>query len=668
MRLMDKAEAKKRISELTSEINRHDKLYYEKSRPVISDKAYDKLFQELKNLETKFPDLVDKNSPTQKVSGRATRGFNKVRHKVPLLSLDTLSSEKDILAFATRVKKELGQNDVEYICEYKFDGVSVCLVYKDGLLVQGGTRGDGFVGEDITQNLNTIKALPKKLMGTTIPKELHVRGEVLFFLQDFFELNKKLVEKNTEPFANPRNAASGALRQLDVSITADRPLHCFCYDILSHSDDFSVNKQTQVLAALKGFGFAVGDLHHLCHSATDILNLRNDCEKKRDNLPFEIDGLVVKINSLSDQTLLGIKARSPRFAFASKFAAREGASVVEDVAWQVGRTGVLTPVAILRPVEISGVTVARATLHNFDFVREKDVRVGDTVSVARAGDVIPAIVHVEKSKRGKNSLAVLPPRNCPVCGSVITKENVYFICPNHSGCLAQIKWTIVHFGAKRALNIAGLGEETVDLLLEKKLIRDAADLFSIKREDLLGLEGFKDKKAQNLIDAIAACKQRPIEKLLFALGLPDVGEQTAKILMQHFKTFDNLMRADAAQLQQINGVGPEIATSILSFFADKQNKTLVERLQKAQLLQKKYEGAKESAKLSGLTFVLTGELKNFTREEMKTRLETLGAKVANVVSKKTSYVIAGIEPGSKLTKAKGLGVKILNEDEAAELL
>jgi len=664
---MSEKQIKSKIAELVSEINKHDDLYYQKSKPQISDAKYDKLFSELKELEEAHPTFIQNNSPTQKVSGKVSDGFKKLKHRTSLLSLDSLFTKDEVIQFDKRIKKELGTDKVEYACEFKFDGVSVSLIYENGVFVRGGTRGDGETGEDITNNLKTISNLPLKLKTNKPPKELHLRGEVLFELKDFLNFNKKLVENNSMSFANPRNAASGSLRMLDSSVTAERPLKVYCYDILYHSEDLRVEKQSEATKAIKNFGFTVGDFHPICDSIDKIDKLRNEYQEKRDNLPYEIDGIVVKLNSIKDQKYLGMKARSPRFAFAYKFESRKEITTVEDVAFQVGRTGAITPVAILRPVDISGVTVSRATLHNFDFVKEKDVRIGDTVKVARAGDVIPAIVSVDESKRIKTAKEISPPSKCPVCKTEAAHDKAFYYCTNHYDCPAQLKWNLVHFGAKRALNIAGLGEETVDLLLKERLIKRSADLFELTKEQLLELEGFKDKKAQNLIDALENCKDMPIEKQVFALGIHDVGEQVAKILMQRFKNISNLQNANAESLQEVDGVGPEIAQSLINYFQNNHNQTLIKRLVRTGMLSKEFEGA-TSDKLNGLTFVLTGELESFSRTELKKQLESQGAKVTGSVSKKTSYVVVGENPGSKYEKAVKLGIKILNENDIKEMI
>lgn len=663
-----KKDISSRIKTLIKEIKKHDELYYIQQKPSISDAEYDQLFKELQKLEKQHPELIHVDSPTQKVSGRVAKGFQKVKHRTPLLSLDSVNTPEDVIQFDKRIKKDLDKEDVSYVCEYKFDGVSVSLIYENGIFVRGGTRGDGQVGEDITRNLNTIQAIPKKLQGKNPPKELHLRGEVLFTLKDFITLNKRLVENGQETFANPRNATSGSLRQLDSTITAKRPLTMFCYTILYHSDDFKYETQMEAIERLRQFGLPVGDFHALCTSVDEIVAYREKYQKERDELPFEIDGLVLKLNSIRDQETLGTKARSPRYAFAYKFESRKEETIVEDIILSVGRTGAITPVAMLRPVDIGGVTVSRATLHNFEFLDELDVRSGDQVKVARAGDVIPAIISVDKSKRKPNVQKIAPPKSCPVCESEVIKEKSYYYCTNTLGCPAQVKASITHYGAKRMLNIEGLGEETVVLLLKENLIENCADLYDLKLENLLELEGFKERKSQNLIAAIQESKSKPIDKQLFALGIHEVGEQTAKLIMGHCGTFERLEAVDEDELQTIDGIGPETAQNVIAFFKNPNNKKLIARLKKAGMFQTEFETVAKDAKLSGLTFVLTGELENHSRSELKEKLESLGAKVTGSVSKKTSYVVVGASPGSKFDKAQKLGVTILNEQEIEALL
>lgn len=665
---MNLTQAKIKARELKKQIRHHDELYYVHQKPEISDAEYDKLFQELKKIERDFPELLTEDSPTQIVSGRAERGFKKIHHKVPLLSLDNLFNADDLKDFDDRVKKELDTKELEYTVEYKYDGVSISLNFENGRFVAGGTRGDGIIGEDITHNLKTIKSLPQTLKGKNVPRELQVRGEVMFLASDFEKLNKELIEAGEEPFANPRNAASGSLRQINSAVTATRPLKLFCYDILYLSEDIPLKTQSEANALIKNWGLPTGPLHVVCCSADEIEAWHKRIASERDDLPFEIDGIVIKVNSLALQRSLGFKARSPRFATAYKFPSRKEFTVLTDVAFQVGRTGVVTPVAILKPVDISGVTVSRATLHNRDYVQTLGVRIGDHVQVARAGDVIPAIIHVDIEKRGLEARPIRFPTCCPVCAATLITDKAYLVCPNSHECPPQIKWTIVHFGSKRALNIVGLGEETVDLLLQNGLIANVADLYRLKAEDLLKLEGFKEKKAENLLSGIQASLEMPVERALFALGIHGVGEQNAKLLLENLGSFAALETATAEDLQTIRGIGPETAASIVEFFKNPRNQKIVAGLKSAGLFRQKYDVKTRGDALLGLTFVLTGELTGFSRDEMKAKIEGQGGKVSGSVSKKTSYVLAGDNAGSKLDKAKELGVKVIGEEEILALM
>jgi len=651
---------KNKMEALREQIRSHDRAYYSENKPTISDAEYDRLFRELKDLEEKHPELITSDSPTQRVSGQAADFLAPFIHRVPMLSLDSLFTADDVTAFDKRIRKEIETN-ISYIVEPKYDGLSIEVVYQDGVFVSAGTRGDGTQGEDVTHNVKTIRNLPLKISGNHIPKELHLRGEVLIPLKGFEKLNARLIQEGDEPFANPRNAASGSLRQLDPSIAASRPLEIFVYDLL-YSDTWAPQSHAEVLEQLQKWELPVGPLSRKVSSAEEILKFHADLNAERDELPYEIDGIVVKLDNLYDRQLLGMKSRSPRWAMALKFESRKEVTIIEDIIIQVGRQGTLTPVALLRPVDVGGVTVSRATLHNLDIVQGLDARVGDEVKVGRAGDVIPEIVSVNVSARKRHLPEFSIPNKCPVCKAEVVREGAYFFCMAGYTCPAQLKWSVIHFASRRAMDIEGLGEETVDALLENKLITHSADLYILTKEQLLILDGFKDKKADNLLQGIEATKNRPLERFVFGLGIRHVGEQIAKILVQHFGNLDTLMHATAEQLNEIHGIGTEIAEGVVSYFSQKSNQALIQLFLDRGLKCELPKIAKKEGPLLGKTFVFTGELSSMSRDEAGQKVEALGAKVTSSVSKKTSYVIVGESPGSKANKAKSLGVTILNEE------
>lgn len=650
-----------KINLLRELIIKHDHAYYFEDSPTISDFEYDKLFRELKKLEEEYPQYLTPDSPTQRVSGKPADFLAPFQHRVPLLSLDSLFEVAEVEAFTQRISKELGAA-AEYIIEPKYDGLSVEVVYINGRFTAAGTRGDGLIGEDVTHNVKTIRNLPLKLEGQDIPAELHLRGEVLIPLKGFEKLNKKLIETGEEPFANPRNAASGSLRQLDSKIAASRPLEIFVYDLLHASDDWKPQSHDEVLSQLKKWGLPVGLLSHKGEQTQHILEFHSSLNAQRDSLPYEIDGVVVKINSLAKRELMGLKSRSPRWAMALKFESRKETTVVEDIIVQVGRQGTITPVALLRPVDVGGVTVSRATLHNLDIVKSLDVRVGDQVRIGRAGDVIPEVVSVNHEFRKKDAPEFLMPEQCPVCQASVVREGAYFFCTAGYTCPAQLKWSIIHFASRRAMDVDTLGEETVDALLKHHIISNAADLYSLTREKLLVLDGFKNRKAEKLIEGISATKKRPLEKFIFALGIRHVGEQNAKVLVQHFGTIDSLMKATNEELLSIHGIGEEIADSVTKYFSQDSNRKLIDQF----LMHLEFEmpsAQKGALPLTGISFVFTGELEAMTRDEAGARAEKWGGKVSSSVSRKTGYVVVGQNPGSKSEKAKELGVKIMNEAE-----
>jgi DNA ligase (NAD+) len=654
---------------LRDEIRRHDYLYYVKAKPEISDSAYDSLFRELSELEREHPEWVTPDSPTQRVGAPPLDSLHKVRHEQAMLSLDSLVDGTDVQAFDQRMKRELGVAAVEYTAEPKFDGLSVELLYEGGRFARGATRGDGTTGEDVTVNLRTIRALPLQLMAhTDYPPRLVVRGEVYMRLDDFQTLNRTMTQLGEEGFANPRNAASGALRQLDSAMTASRPLTLTCYEIMASSGK-GLSTHWEELDALSRWGFPVPLHRRLCAAIGEAIDYHRDTETLRDSLPYEIDGVVIKVNRRDWQERLGYKSRSPRYAIAYKFTPRKEVTKVQDIAVSVGRTGTLTPLALLIPVEVGGVTISRATLHNADEVARKDIRIGDTVRVERAGDVIPAIaerVPVSDEVRGEPFRI---PEHCPVCGSKVAKEGAYYYCTGQSVCPAQLKGAIEHFASKNALNIEGLGKKTVAQLVDAGLVRTLADLYRLTKPDLLRLEGFAERSASLLLDAIERSKRVSLERFLMGLGIRQIGQHIAKVLAREFGSLKRLMEADEGRLLQIAAVGPEIASSLMSYFTEEHNRGVIQDLlDNGFSIEAPPPSAQAGALLAGKTFVFTGGLKDFTREEAAHLVENRGGRVASSVSKKTSFVVAGEEAGSKLEQAAKLGVTVLSEQEFRALV
>ena len=667
---ISREDAKKRIEELRREIRHHDYLYYVLNKPEISDAEYDKLMQELRELEEMYPDLITPDSPTQRVGAPPAEEFKTVKHTKPMLSLDTVLNEEEMRRFDDRVRRELGVEKVEYVVEPKLDGLSVEVIYENGVLTRGSTRGDGINGEDVTENIKTIRSIPLRLREKELkaPARLAVRGEVIMHIKDFEELNKKLIEKGEEPLANPRNAAAGSLRRLDPRETAERPLDAFFYEIMLLEGD-TVKTQWDALQKIKAWGLKVNPHVRKCDGIGDVVRYHVEMGEKRDNLDYEIDGVVVKVNNIEYQDRLGVKARSPRWAVAYKFPPRLEKTQIMDIVVQVGRTGILTPVALLRPVDVSGVTVSRATLHNQDYVDQMDVRIGDFVRIGRAGDVIPEVVEVLKEERTGKEKKFHIPEKCPVCGSKVVREGAYYRCTGGLSCIAQLKRSIQHFASKGAMDIEGLGGKIVDLLVDNGLVRRISDLYNIRKEDLLKLPRFAEKSADNLIKAIEKSKEQPLPRFIYALGIPNVGEHIARVLAENFKSIENLKKAREENLLRIYEIGPEIAESVVSFFSEKRNLEELDRLARAgvkaltEVMEEKKPGI-----LEGKTFVFTGELDSFTREEAKRIVEELGGRAASSVSRKTDYVVVGKNPGSKYEKAKQLGVKIISEDEFKKLI
>lgn len=674
---MDRDEASRRIEELRSEIRRHDYLYYVLDRPEISDSGYDKLFHRLKELESEFPDLVTDDSPTQRVGGEPLDKFSTVEHEAPMLSLDSSEKEETLRRFDERMRKALGDDQVAYVAEPKLDGASLELVYEDGELVRAATRGDGARGEGVTQNVRTVPAVPLRLRGEA-PSLLSIRGEVLMRIEDFETLNKTLLSEDKEPFANPRNAAAGALRQLDSSITASRPLDLYTYDILKldGAPGDPPARHWEVLERLRDWGLKVNELSRQVTTVDEILDLHRDLTERRDELPYEIDGVVIKLDDLAAREELGATSHHPRWAFAYKFPPRREITRVESIFPSVGRTGVVTPVALLRPVELGGVTVSRATLHNREEVARKDIREGDRVRVQRAGDVIPQVIEriEEDRKREKKRDKQGPwkmPATCPSCGTELIERGPFSVCPNSFDCRAQLAGRLIHFGSRHALDIEGLGEESAKLFIEKGLVEHLPDLFDLKSEQLLGLEGFAEKSANNLVEAIERASHVELHRFLYGLGIPEVGATVARDLARHFGTFEAIRNATPEELTEVHGVGERMAEQITAFFAEPKNAEVLDALIERVDLQEPgppEPGEEERKPFEGKTFVFTGGLDRFTRDEAKELVERHGGRATGSVSKKTDWVVAGEDAGSKLAKAESLGVTVLDEKKFLEFL
>lgn len=659
-----------RLAQLRETIRHHDYLYYVKDRPEISDGEYDRLFQELVELEAAHPDLVTPDSPTQRVGAAPLAELGKIQHERPMLSLDSLVNPEDVRSFDLRMKRELGVQAVEYTVEPKFDGLSVELVYDRGRFVRGSTRGDGNTGEDVTANLRTIRSLPLHLQaGADAPAHLAARAEVYMRLDDFQRLNRRMVERSEEPFANPRNAAAGSLRQLDPRITAGRPLVVTCYEIVV-MDKPQPETHWAELDALARWGLPVPAHRRLCDAIDDVMAFHRETEAQRDQLAYEIDGIVVKVNRRDWQERLGAKSRSPRWAVAFKFPPRKEITVVQNIIVSVGRTGTLTPLALLRPVEVGGVTISRATLHNADEVARKDIRVGDTVKVERAGDVIPAIAGRVPVPNETRSEPFTMPDHCPICGSAVAREGAYFYCTGLAVCPAQLRGTIEHFASKQAMNIEGLGKKTVAQLVDRGLVKTLADLYRLTKEQVLTLEGFADRSADLLMASIERSKQVPLARFLMGLGIRQVGRHIANVLAKEFGSLDAIMAADKERLESVKEIGPEISSSLVSFFQEASNRRVIEQLRELGLSIEESAPQRDRSRLplSGQVFVFTGGLEAFGREEAKALVEQLGGTVSSSVGKHTTYVVAGHEAGSKLDRARELGVRILNEDEFKELV
>jgi DNA ligase (NAD+) len=672
-------DAEARVAELRKEIAHHDELYYVHDAPEIPDAEYDKLMNELRALEAQYPDLITPDSPTQHVSGTPSESFGEIVHKVPMLSLDNAFSEDEVRGFDRRIHERLGvQGDLDYWAEPKLDGLAVTVIYRDGKLAQAATRGDGVRGEDVTVNVRKVRSVPHELRGKT-PAVLEARGEVFMPIKGFEAMNRLARERGEKVFVNPRNAAAGSLRVLDPRITAKRPLQMYFYAIGTVEGGSIPERQSELLHAFKSWGLPICPDAHLVRGVDGLLHYYQGMGARRGSLPYQIDGVVYKLDNRADQDRLGFVSRAPRWALAHKFPAEEALTVVRDIEFQVGRTGALTPVARLEPVFVGGVTVSNVTLHNIGEVHRKDVRVGDTVVVRRAGDVIPEILNVvlERRPQWPENPDKLPqvelPATCPVCGSNVIQEEGEAIarCTGGFTCRAQRQESIRHFASRRAMDIEGLGDKLVEQLVERDWVKSPADIYALTLEQLTDLERMGEKSAANLLEAIEKSKKTTLPRLLYALGIPQVGEATALALAQSFGNLDALLEADVARIQQVPDIGPIVAAHVAAFVASPDHRAVIKRLRKEGVSWPDVEALPAAAgedTLVGQTFVVTGTLDAVTREEAEEALVALGAKVSKSVSKKTSYVVAGANPGSKLQKARELGVPLLDEKGLLELL
>lgn len=662
-------EATKKAEELRVQLDRWSREYYVLDQPTVEDYIYDKTYAELVAIEEQYPDLITADSPTQRVGGKILSAFEKVTHDIPLYSLNDVFSKEELLAFDQRVQKAIG-HPVDYCCELKIDGLSVSLRYENGEFVRGATRGDGSVGENITENLKTVRSVPIKLKE---PMSIEVRGECFMPKRSFVKLNQKNEEEGKPVFANPRNAAAGSLRQLDSKITAKRNLDTFLYTVADFGP-MQATTQYEALEELDKIGFHTNHEKRLCHSIDEVWEFIEEYHEKRKDLPYEIDGIVIKVNDFSLQDQLGFTVKAPRWATAYKFPPEEVETVIEEIEWTVGRTGVVTPTAIMTPVRVAGTTVSRASLHNGDYIQMKDIRLNDTVQIYKAGDIIPEVAQVILDKRPKDSGPYKMPEHCPVCHSELVHldEEVALRCINPK-CPAQMKEGLNHFVSRNAMNIDGLGPRVLEQMYDKKLVEDVADLYKLTEEELLTLDKIKEKSANNILTAIDNSKDNSVERLIFGLGIRHVGAKAAKILAEHFGDLETLSRSDFESIIQLDAIGDIIADSVVTYFDNEEVHELMEELKQAGV-NLEYKGIRSTqlkeveSPFKDKTIVLTGKLTRFTREEAKETIENLGGKVTGSVSKKTDIVVAGEDAGSKLTKAQELGIEVWTEDQMAEAL
>jgi DNA ligase (NAD+) len=667
-----KKEAEKAVKELCEAIRYHNYRYYVLDDPVISDAEYDELMEKLSTLEAKFPELQSPDSPTQQVGGEPREELGLVDHPSPMLSLKAVYDEEDVRNFDENCREELGLKTVEYVAEPKYDGLAVELIYEGGRLSVASTRGDGNTGEDVTANVRTINEVPLVLLsqdGVSVPNRLVARGEIYMRKDEFEELNRRRADSGERQFANPRNAAAGSVRQLDPNVTAQRPLHIFFYEV-AQSDGRDFETQWEVLQTLPKWGLKVNtDRARLCSGVEETLHYHADMAEVRDDLPYEIDGVVYKVNQLADQEKLGVRTRDPRWALAYKFEPRRATTIVKDIEVQVGRTGKLTPVAVLEPVHIGGVEVSRASLHNQSEIERKDIRIGDAVLVERAGDVIPQVVKSIKEERDGSEKKFQMPDQCPVCGSevVMSEDKKQTRCTNMN-CPAQLRERVTHFASREAMDIEGLGEKRAEQLIDAGLVKRLSSLYELTKEDLLSLERFADKSAENLLREIEDSKEQTLPRFLYALGIPLVGEHMTRVLATHFKTLGDLMQVSEEELQKIGEIGPQVAHSIVTFFSEDENRQVIQEIREAGLTLRNPYTEEGEQPLEGLTFVFTGSLERWTRDEVKRLVEQLGGRATSSVSGETDYIVAGPGAGSKLDEAKSRDVPIMDEEEFVEFI
>jgi DNA ligase (NAD+) len=669
--MMNQTQATSALSELKAQLADYDYHYYVLDAPLVSDNEYDGLYRQLLALEAQFPQLITSDSPTQRVGGSASSAFDSVQHRQAMLSLNNAFADEELVAFDKRIAESLDTTQVEYALEPKFDGLAITLTYEHGLFLQGATRGDGYTGENVTHNLKTIRAIPAKLNTTNPPALLEVRGEVLMLKRDFERLNQAQQQAGAKLFANPRNAAAGSLRQLDPKITATRPLHFFAYGLGESQGVPELKSHSEAMQYLADLRFPVSDLRAVKFGVAGLREYYAEIGKARPDLPFDIDGVVYKVNQFAQQNTLGFVSRAPRWAIAHKFPAEEAFTVVEDITVQVGRTGAITPVARLKPVFVGGVTVTNATLHNEDELRRKNIMIGDTVIVRRAGDVIPEVVSSLLEKRPTDARNFTMPSVCPECGSHIERpqDEAVARCTGGLFCPAQRKQAITHFASRRAMDIEGLGEKLVEQLVDSDLVHGLDDVYKLDVLTLAKLERMAEKSAQNVVEAIAKSKQTTLARFIYALGIRNVGEATAKDLASHFGQLDKVMQADTESLLQVNDVGPIVAESILQFFMEQHNLDVIRSMREQGVHWPEHEGKQQQVGvLQGKTLVLTGTLPNLSRDQAQAKIEAAGGKVSGSVSKKTDYVVAGADAGSKLEKAISLGIKVLDESQLLTML